>query len=244
VRLGNVPVSGPNFDPSYAWELSKLSLPGGREDGSLTAYVDAKDPETANWSQRINHACDFNVKVLVTRFHRLRVILFQVNRDIAPGEQLTVDYGGIYFAGKGNSSTQECFCDAKKAPHKPKSKPAPRGGFSFLPEIDQSARPTLQERYIEMVAEEMKSKNKEAKRAYTQGASDTIMITPTPQQQSQSALSLPTKTEPQYHKPRASTRRRASDINGQPMQSPLPNAKRPAPDMLASGRTNHRLKRE
>lgn len=57
-----------------------------------------------NATQYINHSCDPNCYTRTTHGH----ILFMALRDIAPGEELTVDYGESYHEG-----AEICGCGAK-----------------------------------------------------------------------------------------------------------------------------------
>lgn len=58
---------------------------------SETSMIDGNIP--ANRARFINHSCAPNCE---TDIHRRRVYVFAL-RDIAPGEELSYDYGGEYF---------------------------------------------------------------------------------------------------------------------------------------------------
>lgn len=59
------------------------------------AVITAK--ELGNWTRFINHDCEPNVEVDDNHYGGRRALIFTANRDIAPGEQLAIDYGVDYF---------------------------------------------------------------------------------------------------------------------------------------------------
>ena len=62
-------------------------------------FVDAEDPVHANWCRYINHHNDPNMRVksLAYAFGGEPRVWFVATRDIAPGEELSFDYGDEYW---------------------------------------------------------------------------------------------------------------------------------------------------
>ncbi|PSS02253.1 Pre-mRNA-splicing factor of RES complex-domain-containing protein [Coniella lustricola] len=64
-------------------------------------------------SRFVNHHCvNYNLAVKDLMYGRRRVICYTTNRDIAPGEQLFVNYGNTYF-----NEARRCRCDSQTRPH-------------------------------------------------------------------------------------------------------------------------------
>ncbi|EXA35330.1 hypothetical protein FOQG_16557 [Fusarium oxysporum f. sp. raphani 54005] len=63
-----------------------------------------------NWTQKMNHSCNFNVQFVSMRVSRKWRVMIQAVRNIAPGEPVTVDYGAEYWEGTAFS----CMCGSAR----------------------------------------------------------------------------------------------------------------------------------
>ncbi|SMR58678.1 unnamed protein product [Zymoseptoria tritici ST99CH_1E4] len=69
-----------------------------------------------NWTRFVNSSCRPNVRARAATVGKRHAILFQAARNIGPGEELRINYGGMYFQQAGLL----CMCDVKDGPHMPK----------------------------------------------------------------------------------------------------------------------------
>ncbi|KJY00659.1 hypothetical protein TI39_contig320g00008 [Zymoseptoria brevis] len=69
-----------------------------------------------NWTRFVNSSCKPNVRARAATVGKRHVILFQAAKNIGPGEELRINYGGMYFQQAGLL----CKCDANDGPHMPK----------------------------------------------------------------------------------------------------------------------------
>ena len=69
--------------------------------GLNPTYVDAVNKERSNLGRYMNHCSRATVRKVRQRFPDRRLRLFAA-RDIAPGEELTWDYGDSYWIGREN----------------------------------------------------------------------------------------------------------------------------------------------
>lgn len=60
----------------------------------------------------VNHHCNSNAKAIEAMYGKRAVIAFKTNRDIAAGEEISIDYGPDYFDRRF-----PCGCDAFDYPH-------------------------------------------------------------------------------------------------------------------------------
>ena len=82
------------LDARYALELTGPL-------GLNPTYVDAVNKERSNLGRYMNHCSRATVRKVLQRFPDRRLRLFAA-RDIAPGEELTWDYGASYWIGREN----------------------------------------------------------------------------------------------------------------------------------------------
>ncbi len=69
--------------------------------GLSPSYIDAVNPERSNLGRYINHCSRPTCRKVRQRFPDRRLRFFAA-RDIAPGEELTFDYGASYWIGREN----------------------------------------------------------------------------------------------------------------------------------------------
>ena len=70
-----------------------------RDPFGFVSYVDAVDPARSNLGRYINHASPANLRKVRQRYPA-RALRFYAARDIAPGEELSFDYGDTYWSGR------------------------------------------------------------------------------------------------------------------------------------------------
>lgn len=68
-----------------------------------------------NFTRFVNHHCDASIAPRLGMYGKRQVILYEANRDIEAGEQLSVHYGNSYFHLPYNP----CKCDAQEGDHVP-----------------------------------------------------------------------------------------------------------------------------
>lgn len=68
-----------------------------------------------NFARFVNHHCDASIAPRLGMYGKRQVILYEANRDIEAGEQLSVHYGNSYF----NLPCNPCKCDAQEGDHVP-----------------------------------------------------------------------------------------------------------------------------
>ena len=69
--------------------------------GLAKTWIDAVNPERSNLGRYINHCSRPTCRKVRQRFPDRRLRFFAA-RDIAPGEELTFDYGESYWIGREN----------------------------------------------------------------------------------------------------------------------------------------------
>ncbi|KAF2439219.1 SET domain-containing protein [Karstenula rhodostoma CBS 690.94] len=119
-----VPIEKHEWIGEYIGELRPLSLSDTQQSHYWLPIpgqcaIDAE--RKGNWTRFMNSSCKPNVKVWGETLGKRHVVLFQVLKNIAVGEELTFQYGKAYFEKAGF----ECRCDAHDGePHMPGDKPA------------------------------------------------------------------------------------------------------------------------
>lgn len=130
--------ANPEIPGDYAFAITNIGISASHQFG--------------NWTRFVNHGCGsiMNVKAQRQMIGRRMVMVYRAIRDIGPDEQLFVDYGSRYFAGR----EMQCLCPAFEGAHDPQD-PSVAAGDDASGPAEAGARdpdpPTIQDDAINEV---------------------------------------------------------------------------------------------
>ncbi|POS75039.1 set-domain histone methyltransferase-5 [Diaporthe helianthi] len=91
-------------DPDYSAQSAYVYTIGRRAECDAEQYC--------NITHFINHNCICNTDPISAMYGKREVVALKTNRDIAAGEEITIDYGTEYF-----NKNFPCHCDTFEYPH-------------------------------------------------------------------------------------------------------------------------------
>ena len=120
------------FNSDYHFGLNDQRHTGNRR-GMVTAEREfcIIDPtKYGNWTRYINHSCEANTAFVIRPIGRIVIVGIEAQRDIRWGDEITIDYGALYFLGRLDClcGTESCrLYDAHERYPKDKERPIPLG---------------------------------------------------------------------------------------------------------------------